>query len=357
MIYHPQAFNDPAKQVKEAKALLTFLLQNAPGNDTYRQTIERELNILNTTNDSYLYHEHLELENNQFYLHEFVDMATKSGLAYVGDTSLTTMYIGNFNKKVQETLSQIKDVVKQEQYIDFLINRRFRHSIITKKSNAAKIQRNLKPECVFDYHVQALFSASDTKADKTGKVKFTKTGTKEDFTANDALTCALFLKLSELGKKPVKLDDVIRAVVKEEKLKDDKAARQIFTKNTLILALQGFLALHIAPVNYASAPGKKPQAYALARYQAQQADTKRVTSLFKQSINIDVFTRKLLVLLDGRNDMGAIVKKLKDAVKAGELNVNRDGKPLTDDKDIEKILEQHTQATLGRLANVALLEA
>ena len=357
MMYHTKGFKTPAEQIKESRALLTFLLANAPGNESYRQTIERELKILNTTNDSYLYHEHLELENQQFYLHEFVDMATKKDLSYVGDTALTTMYIGNFNKKVQETLSQIKDVVKQEQYIDFLVNRRFRHSILTKKQNTPKIQRNLKPDCIFDYHIQALYSAGENTIDKDGKIKFKKIGTAEEFSTHDLITSKLFLKLAEMGQQPVKLDDVIKTVLKEEKSKDEAGARAIFAKSGLMLMLQGYIALHVNPLNCVTEVSKKPATTSLVRYQASQKDCTRVTTQNRQSISIDPYTRQLLLLLDGKNDLAAMVKKLKDIVKAGDLHINKDNKPVTDEKEMNAILEQHTEATLKKLARLTLLEA
>ena len=127
-------------------------------------------------------------------------------------------------------------------------------------------------------------------------------------------------------------------------------------KSGLLLVLQGFLGLHATTIEYETTVSKKPRATPLARYQAGQPDSVRVTSLWKQSVTIDPFTRKLLTLLDGKNDMPTLVKKLKEGVRAGELHVNQHGKPVTDDKQLEKILGDHTQAMLPKLARLALLE-
>ena len=40
------------------------------------------------------------------------------------------MYLGNFPQNARDTLGQITDIVRQEQYLDFLTNRRFRSTLL-----------------------------------------------------------------------------------------------------------------------------------------------------------------------------------------------------------------------------------
>ena len=356
MLYHTQNFKEPEQKVRESRNLLNFLSENAPqSNQGYRQIIDAERKILEGTNDTYLYHDHLEQENNQFYLHEFIDHAHKHDLAYVGDTSITTMYIGNFNQKVQQTLQQIPQIERQEQYIDFLINRRFRHSILAKASGRANINRNIQPEAIFNYHIRATFQQVKTPAGQP--MKFQRPGTEETLQVKDPAGALLFSTMARIATKPVAAEEIIKAAAKAGKLKDDTPLRKVMSEFGVKLALQGFLVLHAAGFDCAEEISKKPRAYSLARYQATLPNVSKVTTITHQSVGVDIFSKTLLPHLDGKNDMKALITKMKDHVEKGEINVKKDGKPVTDQKVLGEILDSYIRKALDKMVKASLLEA
>lgn len=353
MMYHTKNFTDPKQQIQEARNLLGFLYENTPGTDhSYKSIIEREMKILKNTNDSYVFHEHLETENHQFYLHQFVEKVQNNDLAYVSDTELSTMYLGNFNEKIRNTLGAIKDIVRQEQYIDFIINRRFRHSIITPAKNAANLHRNLKHEDIMDFYVAANFKPEQTP---NTKIKFKKNNSNNEFTVSDEQSEII---LCALAKKaiPMKIKDLVAEVQKNPQHKNMSGLDSVFLKNGLSLMLQNFITLSSTPPAFDTSIAKKPRAYSFARYQATLPNAVRVTNMKMTSLNIDSFTRVLLPLLDGTNTFDMLVKKMIAHVKNGDLNVSQNGKAVTDENILNDILPPHTESILSRMASLALLE-
>ena len=353
MMYHTKNFTDPKQQIQEARNLLSFLYENTPGTDhSYKSVIEREIKILKNTNDSYVFHEHLETENHQFYLHEFVEKVQSNDLAYVSDTELSAMYLGNFNEKIRNTLSAIKDIVRQEQYIDFIINRRFRHSIITHAKNTANLRRNLKHEDIMDYYVAANFKPEPAPNAKT---KFKKNDGNNEFTVSDEKSEIILRTLAE-KTIPIKIKDLVAEIQKKSQYKNMSGLDSIFLKNGLSLMLQNFIILSSTPPAFDTGIAKKPRAYSFARYQASLPHTVRVTNMKMANLNVDSFTRVLLPLLDGTNTIDMLVKKMIAHVKNGDLNVNQNGKTVTDEKVLKTILQPHTESILSRMATLALLE-
>jgi methyltransferase-like protein/cyclopropane fatty-acyl-phospholipid synthase-like methyltransferase len=357
MLFHANGFVTPAQKIHEAKSLLNFLYENTPtSNEAYRQIIDRERTILKTTNDSYVFHEHLESENHQYYLHQFVEMAGKHGMGYVGDAEIASMYIGNFNPAVQETLGKIKDVVRQEQYIDFITNRRFRHAILTKLDNVKKINRSVKSENIGTFHLQARFKFDTEESAGSGKYKFINPDTKATFDTADVTAGEVFKAMAE-ANRPVTIDEIAATLKKSHNI-DPEAVRQVLMKNGFLLALQNFISLHVTTVDFAREPGPKPKAYKWARYIAKTHKTaKVVTNLKRETVGVVPFTRTLLQHLDGNNTHADLLKLMTQHVLDGDLKVNKKDQPVTDKAEIETILKQEIEPALKKLASMALLEA
>src|SRR3954468_22436360 len=83
--YHSDAFADPQARVGQARAFLDFLTRSVPSSEgTYARVLKEEQTMLETTRDTYVFHEHLEDHNHPVYFHELVAHAAGHGLAYLG---------------------------------------------------------------------------------------------------------------------------------------------------------------------------------------------------------------------------------------------------------------------------------
>jgi methyltransferase type 12 len=91
--------------------------------------------------DYYVGHEYLEVFNNPMYLHEFVDLMRKENLEYISDVALRLSIASIYNQSTVEKLQQLSqgDHVIKEQCLDYILDTKFRRSLICKKSQIEKL--------------------------------------------------------------------------------------------------------------------------------------------------------------------------------------------------------------------------
>jgi methyltransferase-like protein len=91
----------------------------------------------------------------------------------------------------------------------------------------------------------------------------------------------------------------------------------------------------------------------VARLQA--AEGVPVANLRHLLTELDDLDHVVLPYLDGSRDRAALLEVLIEAVLNGELNMERDGKPLRDRDIIRELLTNSLEPCLQRLATGALL--
>ncbi|MFC1707712.1 methyltransferase regulatory domain-containing protein, partial [Planctomycetota bacterium] len=129
MLYHSQDITEPPEKVGQARALLTFLAEAVPDKQTaYGHLLRGEVSQLQWATDAYLYHDHLADHNKPVYFHEFMECAHEAGLKYMGEAPFSDNFPGSVPNDVIDKLRQSGDVVKYEQYLDFVRNRAFRQT-------------------------------------------------------------------------------------------------------------------------------------------------------------------------------------------------------------------------------------
>lgn len=359
MLYHTKNFKNPAQQVHEAKMLLNFIHENTPAsNESYRQIIDRERKILNSTNDSYLFHEHLESENHQFYFHQFWEMIDNKDLAYVGDSEFASMFVGNLSSAARNTIGKIGDIVRQEQYMDFLTNRRFRHSIITHKENISRINRNLGAQKILDFYIEPRFRPENLEQAPSDNDKFVSTSNKEStFVTREKTASVLFRALAE-KRFPVRVNDFIKEL-EETKGINPVDSKNILLKNGITLALQAFIALHPDSVSFATTVSKKPKAFSLARYYAEilPQNIKTVTNIKRESVGLSTLDKALLAYLDGTHTVDDLSQLVAKKVVNGEIKLHQNGVQITEQAQAAELLKSQIPSALQKLANLALLES
>ena len=131
MVYHSSQFQGATQKVRQARALLDFLAQSTPTTTSYGMTLRQELDAIRNEPDAYLFHDHLEEINDPFYFHQFADAARRHELQYLAEADFGDMLLSKFPPKVAETLTRIaQDVIRMEQYMDFVRNRLFRQTLL-----------------------------------------------------------------------------------------------------------------------------------------------------------------------------------------------------------------------------------
>ncbi len=357
MLYHTDRFDDPKVKVTEARNLLQFIKNgNTNENSAYSKFISQEIATVSNHGDSYLLHDHLEANNEAFYFHDLMKRSEKNNLQYLGESNINSMFLGNFPTEISDTLLQIKDdIVRVEQYMDFVRNTRFRSTLLCHKSIV--LDRNLSPNKFKKFYFYTNFkpklAPEDIDLTKNEPVYFT---TKEgsEFSTTNALTISLLLLLNE-QKKNVSASDATKQLNERLKPTNSSIFETALLSNLLSLVLKGVINFSSEGDRYITSVTEKPKVADLARYQATYSDW--ITTQRSEKVKIDIFNRVMLQYLDGSNTFNDIVEKMSYHVKNDEISINENNEKITDPKKIEERTKEFVKNGLNAIAPAAILVA
>lgn len=359
MQYHVAPFDDPQTKISQARVLLEFLNQSkAPRSEAYRRLLQDEARLLNQHADSYLFHEHLEENNEPCYFHEFVERARRAGLQYLAESDFSTMLAENFDEPTARILRDAS-LLRQEQYMDFLRNRMFRETLLCHAG--VPIDRTVVAARLRGCHVALDERLPLDNAGLDSAEPWSLALGRETITASQPITKAALLVLNDVWPAALAADDLYAAASaraaalppppsRAERAASDLA---ILASDLLTLYAHGLLRAYLDPPPIAARAGGKPQTTALARLQARRGNL--VTNRRHETFRLTDLSRALLARLDGRHDRGALTEWLAGAIGRGEFSVRRGEERLAsvDQATLEQILE----AALASLADSALLVA
>lgn len=355
MRFHADRFDSPPQKVGQARALIDFLAQ-ATKNDTgpYGALLRQELEAIRHQADHYLYHEHLEEVNDPLYFHQFVDMAQRHNLRYLGEARLPTMVTTNFSPEVRKTISTVAtDQIQVEQYLDFVRNRTFRETLLV--GPAATPNWSIQPSAVRGLHVSATKKPADSAVDvasATAQAQYTSASGMTLTTTNPVLKAAMRV-LGGAWPGTVAFADLDREV-------NALLGRQSDDAQQLSVALLN-LYLSSNLIEFATVPiekvGVSARSVALATARARlEADQPGVPSRRHEFLRTNDLDRRLIPLLDGTRDRDALLDRLVEFGVTGELQIHKDNQRLTDPPAIRTALAGALDQALERYAATCLLK-
>jgi hypothetical protein len=152
MWYRAVRFDNPRDRVREAREFLRFLAGSVREPQAcLGRILAEEADLLDRLPDDYVFHEHLDEVNHPVYFHEFVDHAAAHGLQYLWESYVGELD-GDLPPEVIGTVHELAaGMVEQQQYIDFLIARRFRSSLLCHQGIA--LDRSIRPERMTRFQV------------------------------------------------------------------------------------------------------------------------------------------------------------------------------------------------------------
>ena len=355
MLYHANRFDEPKKKITQSKAFLKFLSSNLAEDDPYRNVIDQERLHLDEANDSYVFHEYLESENHQYYFHQFDEIITEHNLRYVGDAEIPTMYVGNLPVRAANELDALgNDIIHQEQYMDFLTNRRFRNSIVTHKD--LPIKRSINSGIDKGFKVTTAYEKDEDHSSSNRTVFKHKTDALNTFEIKDSLVTKILMTLPQAGQRPIELEGHIKLICDNDKIAKD--IYDLIQKSSMELVMKGFLLLHSDDGQFVDYVSDMPLASPWARFQASQPDCRMVTNTLGANIKPDEFSIAVLKNLNGLNDVNSITAKITDMIESGKLIVKIDGINHNNSISHQKLsvlLNQPIKNALNQFAETALL--
>lgn len=351
MMYHTAKFKTLAEKAQQARLLLNFIKESMGKDATspYAKLIEEEGKLLANQADYYLIHDHLNRDNNPCYFHEFIEKATKHKLAYVSDVDISQMYLGSLPENVRSVLSTIQnDIVRTEQYIDFLTNRRFRMSLLCKDSLV--VNRILNPADIKNFYLRTKIEKKGQDYQLSGLKNLTVNVT------NNPVVGAMCEVFSEQRSKSALISDLDKKIQQKLGAKEAKSdMKSIILQNILEIILRGGGLISADKDNYVMEISERPKVSKLARQQVSEQVW--VTNQRYEKVATDLFSRILLKYADGTKTHEELKDLLFSHVEKGDISVNRENKKLEDKKEIKEVLVQLISTALASFAKNALLVA
>lgn len=361
MNYHTRTLADPTKKVQQARALLEFLASSVPKDaGAYGSMIHSELSLLKNQTDNYLYHDHLETDNYQFYFHEFIEEANKYDLQYLAESHLATMWTGNFPKEVAQTLERVApDIIQREQYADFVRNRMFRQTLLCAKG--VKIDRALNVQTLDGAWLSSPMRRVDNPPGANlpdNAVSYRNLQTNQGLNTVDVRMMAALDFLGQTFPAAVSFDDLVAHVQQTAagaSEADPETLRREMANNIIHLTVGGLVELSYSPSRFTKTISVKPKTSGVSRLQAASVD--RLTNGRHELIKLDDLTRHIVTLLDGEKTHHEIRNGLKVMLTDGTLTMRKDGEamPAPDGEVLERIAQEAVAKSLDRLSKAAML--
>jgi methyltransferase-like protein/SAM-dependent methyltransferase len=364
MCYHDaaQRGRTPLERVAQARGLLRFLSNaNRGRQSSYAMLLQQELEQLQKLPDSYIYHEHLEEHNDPLYFFEFNERLTAHGLRFLGEADFCAMVHENLPEDVRGQLAAVApNLIRMEQYLDFLSNRTFRQSLICHEHH--RPDYTLTPDRLAGLRVATSLRPVAAAADL-------KPGVSEAFTspggakvnATEPILKAALLFLAEVWPMAVPVEEVFRQALRrldrvhgtDEQSRRDRDELDGSLLRIYSVAGQGTLELWSCYPSFATRPGERPAASPVVRLMARDGD--RVTNLRHQTITVGAFDRHILPLLDGTLTRAALRNRMLDAFRQGQVQLARNGQPIRDEHQARALLADTIEQQLRKYAETALL--
>lgn len=329
LMHHCARFATPQEKVGGAIGLLEFILAAAPmDNDPWRLNLARELHTLRTSPPAYLMHEYFEASNHQFYFHQVAGKLKAAGLKYLGDAHPKRMVAGNVPPKVAQTLAQFTDLAEREQYIDYLINQRFRVSLICRPENT--LNHDPDRARILDFALASYLTPREPAAIDLSRDQMVAFAGPGDTTVRvpKRAAAAINLVLAEREGRPIPARRLIAEAAQRTGIRDKDEVKKALVEMGLTLVRAECYTLHSEESPEVAEVSARPLAFAPARLLAAEQTflpTARLGNLV-----LEAASRVVLAACDGRHDHGQLAKVLADSGCAAKSSLAAILKGLAD---------------------------
>jgi methyltransferase-like protein/SAM-dependent methyltransferase len=351
MLFHTASMHDDSGRFGEAKAILDFFARNAAGEESWRRLLNEQSALLSDAEGWYLAHDHLEPHQNPVYLQTFVESAQRHGLAYCGDIDVHAMQPGTFSSELAEKISGLTDIVRREQYIDFLMNRTFRMSLLCRNHSTPIfdvgqtriMDFHLTCDCPPDFDVESQnWTVPQGRSFSNGAVQI----------GNVAVQMTL-ATLHSQGRRPIAARHLIEMTAARFQVAEatiQAALEQI----GLSLVFGGRITLFDGDTGEALGVSTHPEAWFLVRQWAVRG--REVTNLRHRQVELSQFDQELVQLLDGTRTLDQICRAMMAIARQNSASFRRpDGSNVVLESEQEAFLRALVTETLEQLCSLGLL--
>lgn len=366
MLYHGRKESDPQLQAQKANEMFRFLAQSVSPEDNaygaflhdYGKALEEKLAKSPVGDFSLMLHDELSEINEPIYFYQFIEHASKHGLQYLVEAEFSHVMPNKFHPEVTKELREMaKGVIDTEQYIDFLLNRTFRMTLLVHAER--KVNRILRPQSVTGLRMASYARpVSETPELHSNKVEKFKGGDDAIFSTNHPLSKAAMVYLHKISPRAVPFGQLVTEAVKtlEPDTELDMAEETIALAANILKAYGysgSLMRLHMMEPDFVTDLSERPVASPVARWQA--VDSTYITNLWHERVELEDMSRFILRHLDGQNNYDDILEKILAMYKEGTFKVKF--KKKVTKKQAPKIIAGDLEKRIKAIAEAALLIA
>lgn len=347
----------PAEQLSYARGMVEFLHDMARDGSVLKKTLEETMPTIQNGKDYYLIHEFLEACNAPCYLKDFAAAAGAQGLAYLGDAEPSTMFVSNYGEKVATPLLREcgNSQLMLEQYLDFIMNRQFRQTLLVKQARAASVRYQLDHSRIQQMAYAALFQGDEPITLAGGSME-SKAWRNVSVTLNTPVRKALALTLNAHFPGTVPHEALLEAIC--QSLGQPRAAVEPELLDILNeLIIKGGVRYRRTAVHAPASVSAQPQLSAQSRqglvpgHPAPAA----LCNAWHEDVTIGIVQQSILPLLDGKHGTEAMVAHLLQEAQAGRIRFLQQGETVTTPAEMERCAREQLPVALEGLRQHALL--
>jgi methyltransferase-like protein/2-polyprenyl-3-methyl-5-hydroxy-6-metoxy-1,4-benzoquinol methylase len=352
--------NTAAERLSYGKGMLDFLEQVAPKDSVLARILQATLPDLRNQRDYYLSHEYLEPVNSPCYFKEFISKAEGHGLAYLAEAQPSGMFVANYGEQIAGPL--LKECghsqVLLEQYLDFIVNRTFRQTLLAHGERAAGIRYRLDGERLRKLHYAAHLTCrdGDLRLDSSSQ-RFGDDGSV--FTLHSPEAKAAVHALSAAWPETLSYDQILQQAAGVLNTVGKTAVAAKVEDVLEFLVIKGLVRIRPAPVYVAAAedPIGIDRAIRKTAELSRDEGSAMTFNAWHEPVPLGVVEAWLLPELDGTRDRDALRVVLREWVRQGKIAFERQGTRVVEPVDVEECIAEHLLAMPSRLAASKLVSA
>jgi len=302
----------------------------------------------------YLLHEYLEPDNDPFYFHQFARDLAQNGMQYICDAEQDDFELSGLPAQAVAKFQEIaSDPLEVEQYLDFLINTRFRRSLICHAE--ARVDRKYQLEKISPLHattdVIPILENEESTIDEA--TRFKKTNGRA-FSTEHPYAAQVLRKLSAIRPCTMTVSSLVQRIRDAEPAdpgSDSGAQAEKIGHVIQSLFFNGLLTLLGAPRICTRKISEQPTASPIARL---QAPTGRITNLCHRTIVMDDdMARYILARLDGTCNRAELADHMWAGISSGKVPLH--GNPPKNREDAQAQMAAQLDQILQNLARCGVL--
>lgn len=354
MIYRSQPVDNVREKIKYGFGMLDFLKANLPKESPWGVAIDQHYDHIRQADISYLAHEYFEVINDPCYFHQFMSSAQSKGLNFVAEADFQNHFFAPvpLDDEAYQALKREAggDVIKLEQLSDFLSNRKFRQTILTRKPFQQSVElggKSLKHDVLSKLYIQGTFYKEKNDGQEQWKSSQTSNGTAFKTVPE---TNFIFDRLNRMNGKTINVD-VLWNMAKSSKQEFDKAA---FFNTIAEIILRRVVKVRSTSVSWGLKDESKYQIskenQKLLKWIQENPDTICLSTAYHEPIDLGVIANELFPILDGEHSIEDFHKRLVEAANARRIIFyDNNQTEISDPEQIQNAAVEHTEKLLNLL--------